>query len=187
MNDLTPGFSSALDAQACFRALLIAYSTPGRAVPLPVPLPSPPALSPACAALLLTLVDAQTKVALPEHHPAREWLTFHTGAPLAPPGEADFAVAADRPALAGLRQGKDEAPEDGATLILDLPSWNTGRRFRLSGPGLRAPATVMLPLDEHFLAEWAAQTRTRPRGVDLLLCAGAEILALPRSLTIEEG
>lgn len=188
MNDLSPGFTSALDAQACFRALLSAFSTPGRVVTLPVPLTPPPGLSPACAALLLTLTDAQTKVALPEASPARDWLIFHTGALLVEAGQAEFCVAQARPPLAALRQGCDEAPEDGATLILDLPDFeNSARRLRLSGPGLKEPVTMALPLDAAFLAEWRAQTRTAPRGVDILLCAGAKILALPRSLQIEEG
>lgn len=187
MNDLSPGFSSALDVQICFRALLNAYSTPGQAVTVPTPLTPPPGLSPACAALLLTLADAQTKIALAPEHPARGWLVFHTGALVSGIGVSDFVVATDRPALAALRQGTDETPEDGATLILDTGIAAPTRLFRLSGPGLKAPVTLPLPLDEGFLAEWRAQARTAPRGVDLLLCAGARVLALPRSLHIEEG
>ncbi len=188
MNDLSPGFTSSLDAQACFRALLSAFSTPGSIVTLPVPLTPPPGLSPACAAVLLTLADAQTKVALPEASPARDWLIFHTGAPLVEDGEADLCVATRRPPLTALRQGTDETPEDGATLILDLPDLESGaRQLRLSGPGLKEPVTVALPLDTQFLTEWQAQTRIAPRGVDILLCAGEKILALPRSLQIEEG
>ncbi len=188
MNDLSPGFTSALDAQACFRALLSAFSTPGSVVMLPVPLTPPQGISPACAALLLTLTDAHTNVALPEASTARDWLIFHTGAPLVEADEAEFCVAAQRPPLAALRQGTDEAPEDGATLILDLPDLETGaQRLRLSGPGLKEPVTVKLPLDAQFLTEWHAQTRMAPRGVDILLCAGRSVLALPRSLQIEEG
>lgn len=188
MNDLSPGFTSVLDAQACFRALLSAFSTPGSIVSLPVSLTAPPGLSPACAAVLLTLTDAQTKVALPEDHPAQDWLTFHSGAPLVEASEAEFCVATQRPLLAALRQGSDETPEDGATLILDLPSLEENvTRLRLSGPGLKNPVTVALPLDARFLAEWRAQACIAPRGVDVLLCADAQILALPRSLNIEEG
>lgn len=188
MNDLSPGLTSALDAQACFRTLLEAFSTPGRIVTLPVPLTPPPGLSPSCAAVLLTLTDAQTKVCLPEEHPGRDWLVFHTGAPLTQMPLADFCVATQRPPLSALRQGTDEAPEDGATLILDLPDLENGtRRLKISGPGLKEPVTMALPLDASFIAEWRAQTRMAPRGVDVLLCAGAKILALPRSLHIEEG
>lgn len=187
MNDLSPGFASALDVQACFRALLTAFSTPGSIVALPVPLTPPAGLSGACAALLLTLTDAQTNVALPELSPARDWLLFHSGPNLVQAVDAEFCVATQRPPLSSLRQGSDEAPEDGATLILDLPRLTGERSFRLSGPGLKEPVSVAMNLDAHFIAEWQAQCRTAPRGVDVLLCAGNEVLALPRSLHIEEG
>jgi alpha-D-ribose 1-methylphosphonate 5-triphosphate synthase subunit PhnH len=187
MTDLTPGFASALDAQACFRAILRAFSTPGTAVTLPVAPVPPPGLSPAAAAVLLTLADATTSVALPEANAAHRWLAFHTGARIVAPAAAMFCAARQRPPLTTLPQGTDETPEDGATLILDCAALHTGRPLRLSGPGLEHPIAATLPLDAAFLAEWHAQTRNAPRGVDILLCAGAEILALPRSLTIEEG
>ena len=186
MNDLSPGFSSALDAQACFRAILSAFSTPGSIVTLAATLTPPHGLSSASAALLLTLADTHTKVALPTASHAHDWLTFHTGAPLASIAEADFCVATARPALSGLRQGTDAKPEDGATLILDVERLD-GPAFRLSGPGLKTDITVALPLDAGFITEWQAQTHNAPRGVDLILCAGNQILALPRSLQIEEG
>ena len=186
MTDLAPGFTSVLEAQACFRAVLNAFSTPGSPVSLPVSLTPPHGLSMASAALLLTLADAQTKIALPEGSPAQPWLAFHTGAPFSPDSEADFCVATKRPALSTLRQGSDAAPEDSATLILDVERLE-GPPFRLSGPGLKDPVTVGLPLDPAFLTDWRAQTHNAPRGVDILLCAGSQMLALPRSLQIEEG
>lgn len=186
MNDLSSGFSSALDAQACFRAILSAFSAPGSIVTLPTTLVPPQGLSPASAAVLLTLADTHTKVALGTASHAHDWLIFHTGAPLVAPEEADFYVTTTRPALSALRQGTDAKPEDGATLILDVEQLD-GPAFRLSGPGLKTDMTVTLPLDHGFVAEWQAQTHNAPRGVDLILCAGNQILALPRSLQIEEG
>ena len=44
-----------------------------------------------------------------------------------------------------------------------------------------------LPLDADFIAEWRAQSRTAPRGVDIILCAGTTIIGLPRSLTIGDA
>lgn len=186
MNDLSPGFGSVLEAQACFRALLNAFSTPGSPVTLPVTLTPPTGLSMASAILLLTLADTHTKIALPEASLAHDWLRFHTGAPVAPMAEADFCIATTRPALTSLRQGTDATPEDGATLILDVERLE-GPVFRLSGPGLKTPVTVPLPLDPAFIGDWQTQTRNAPCGVDLILCAGNQILALPRSLQIEEG
>ena len=186
MNDLTPGFASAFAAQACFRAILTAFSTPGHLVRLPADLTPPLGLSIASAALLLTLADAHTKIALPDDVSIQPWLRFHTGAPPSPQEEADFCVARRYPALSTLRQGTDETPEDSATLILDVETMD-GPIFQLSGPGLAHPVEVALPLDEPFLLSWQAQTRNTPRGVDVILCAGDQILALPRSVRIEKG
>lgn len=188
MHDLAPGFASALDAQVCFRAILDAFSAPGRIVRLPVSLSPPSGLSAASAAVLLTLADAHVKVAFPEDAAARSWLNFHTGAPVTTVAEADFCVCAatDRPALSTLRQGTDEAPEAGATLILEVDDLD-GPAFRLSGPGLEHEAIIPLPLDASFLSEWQTQTHNAPCGVDIILCAGDRIIALPRSIRIEKG
>lgn len=186
MNDLSPGFGSPLEAQACFRAILDAFSTPGRIISLPVKLTPPPGLSVASAIVLLTLADTHTKIALPQNSTAYDWLRFHTGAPSADLATADFCVASTRPALTNLRQGTDATPEDGATLILDVERLE-GALFELFGPGLQTPVTMPLPLDPAFIEEWQTQSHNAPRGVDIILCAGQQILALPRSLQIKEG
>lgn len=186
MNDLTPGFSSPFEAQACFRAILNAFSTPGSTVPLPLSLLPPPGLSPACASVLLTLVDTHTKVALPKASPAENWLVFHTGAAFAEAETADFCVAATLPPLSSLRQGTDEKPEESATLILEVEDF-TGDSFKLSGPGLKEATTLRLPLNQAFITDWQNQTQKAPLGVDVILCAGNEIIALPRSLKIMEA
>lgn len=173
------GFASAAQAQKCFRGVLLAFSRPGALVTLDAVEP-PAGLSPAVAAILLTLADAATGVYLPE--PAHDWLKFHTGARPVAREAADFVVAAS---LAGLRNGTDEAPEAGATLIVDAEAL-AGPKFRLSGPGNETHLDVCLPLGGAFLAEWRAQKRIAPRGVDVLLCAGNKIIGLPRSTNIEE-
>jgi alpha-D-ribose 1-methylphosphonate 5-triphosphate synthase subunit PhnH len=186
MNFFSPGFNSPMESQSCFRGVLQALSRPGTMVTLEGILTPPPPLSPAAAAILLTLADPFTAVSLPESEAAREWLTFHAKARLTSPEAADFVLTFTRPALAGLRQGTDDEPEDSATLILDCPSFDLGRHYRLTGPGIETETLVQLPLDENFVAEWRAQSGTAPRGVDVILCAGTNIIGLPRSLTIEE-
>ena len=186
MNNLSPGFQSELEAQICFRAVLKAFSMPGHVVELPIDIQPPDGLSIASAALLLTLADTQTKIALPDNQAARDWLTFHTGAPASDFTEADFYLATSRPALSTLKQGTDEEPEASATLILEVERLE-GACFRLSGPGLKEPVTTTLPLDAPMLSEWQVQSRKAPCGVDIILCAGRRIIALPRSLHIEEG
>jgi alpha-D-ribose 1-methylphosphonate 5-triphosphate synthase subunit PhnH len=184
MNVLSPGFADAGEAQSCFRAVLRAMSFPGRAVTIGAALAAPPGLSPAAAALLLTLADAAVTVHLQDER-AADWLVFHTGTRRAPVGEADFVVAVARQRLADLAQGSDDEPEGGATLILEMPALARGQRARLTGPGIECALIVDLPLDTAFFAEWQDMSARAPCGVDVLLCAGTQLLALPRSLHLE--
>ena len=104
------------------------------------------------------------------------------------PDEAAFAVALSLPDLAALPAGTHEAPEESATLILQIAALGTGARYRLSGPGLREPTLLAangLPAD--FAAVWQRNHALYPRGVDIILCAGTTLAALPRSVSIEEA
>ncbi len=183
MTDLASGFANAGEAQTCFRAVLRALSRPGEIVNIAGDLPRAASLSPAAAAILLTLADATTAVSLEETQ-ARDWLVFHTSARMAPLRDADFVVARNRPQLSLLRNGSDDEPEDGATLILDIDGFH-GLQCRLSGPGIENATILFLPLDKDFFVEWAAQSKNLPRGVDILLCAGRQIIGMPRSVKIE--
>ncbi len=187
---ITPAFADPVrDAQQCFRAVLEAMSRPGRVQRLPPGFAPPPGLDPATAAVLLTLADAET----PLHHDAGNaadaWLRFHCGSPAAAPERAAFVLAtAAPPALALLDAGSDEEPERGATLILQVASLTEGRGWCLSGPGIEARhrlAVAGLPAD--FLPQWQARRGLFPRGVDVVLCAGHDIAALPRTTLIEES
>lgn len=185
-----PGFADpAADAQSCFRAVLDAMSRPGTVVAAGAGLCSPAPLDPATAAVLLTLVDADTPLWLdPAASAAADWVAFHCGAPQAENIKAAaFACALAMPALSGLHPGTDLAPEASATLILQVPAMGRGTPFRLSGPGLRAPAMLRLEgLPDNFAAQWAANHALYPCGVDVVLCAGEQLCALPRSVRTEE-
>lgn len=191
---MTPhaGFADpVLDAQACFRAVLDAMAHPGRIVAADAPDPPTP-LDPAAAAVLLTLVDAETPLWLDDAlAPAASWIGFHCGAALVARDKAAFGLAGGPGmggALAGFRTGTDDAPEDGATVILQVAALGRGRALRLSGPGLAAPAVLRVDgLAAGFVAEWEANHAGFPRGVDLILCAGRHLAALPRSVRVEEG
>ncbi len=90
--------------------------------------------------------------------------------------------------IAAMAAGSDDAPEDGATLILQVAALGRGRALRLSGPGLAAPARFAAEgLGDGFVAAWAANRALFPRGVDVVLCAGDQVCAFPRTLRIEEG
>lgn len=208
---LTAGFADpSLDAQRCFRAVLEAMSRPGRVQHLDAGLAEPPApLGVAAGAVLLTLADADTPVWIDDvAAPAADWLRFHAGCPLvAAPGEAQFALACGAmPALDALAQGTEEAPQDSATLVLQVASLAQGAllqvaslaqgtsppvasraALRLTGPGIETAHMLQVEgLPPGFVAAWARNAALFPRGVDVILCAGATLAALPRTLRIEE-
>ena len=186
-----PGFADPVaDAQACFRAVLTAMSRPGTPQRITAELAAPPPLGIAAAAVLLTLVDVDTTLHLPTPGAdAADWVRFHCGTDPSPNmADAAFLFAETLPDLATLAQGSDEAPQESATLILQVASLTAGARFTLRGPGLQAPtplAVTGLPPD--FAARWAANHAQFPRGIDLILCAGDTLVALPRSLSLGEA
>jgi alpha-D-ribose 1-methylphosphonate 5-triphosphate synthase subunit PhnH len=187
--DLSPGFANPVaDAQFCFRAVLDAMARPGRihsvyGVSAPAPLCS------SAAAVLLTLVDSETALWLdPEAAAAQPWISFHTGASLKPARSAAFAMALSLPDLTELSQGKDETPETSATVILQIAALAAGQCFVLEGPGLPAPTDLRVDgLPPDFTSVWRRNHSLFPCGIDLILCAGNELTALPRSVSVTEA
>jgi alpha-D-ribose 1-methylphosphonate 5-triphosphate synthase subunit PhnH len=187
-NDLSPGFADPVTgAQSCFRAVLDAMARPGQVhVVSGVVAPAP--LCHAAAAVLLTLVDHETPLWLdPQAASAQTWIAFHTGAPTVPAAQAMFAMALSLPDPAELPAGSDEMPETSATMILQVASLSNGRRFLIQGPGLREPRIVAIDgLPPDIVLIWHRNHGLYPRGIDLILCAGDQITALPRSVSIQE-
>ena len=186
-----PAFADPVgDAQATFRAVLDAMARPGKLHRAGEGLTAPAPLDPATAAVLLTLVDNETPLWLDAAAAsARDWLAFHCGAAIvSAPDQAAFAVALSLPDLAALPAGSHETPEHSATLILQIAALGTGARYRLSGPGLREPALLAAGgLPAGFAALWQRNHALYPCGVDVILCAGTTLAALPRSISIEEA
>ena len=188
-SELSAGFADPVsDAQCCFRAVLDAMARPGEmhrvgGVAAPAP------LCDAAGAVLLTLVDHETPLWLdPAAASATPWITFHTGAPFVLASQAAFAVALSMPAIADLPPGTDEMPETSATVILQVASLGTGKRFLLDGPGLRQPRIVAVGgFSPDFVTIWQRNNGRYPRGVDLILCAGNRIAALPRGVRVREA
>ncbi|HEX3575221.1 MAG TPA: phosphonate C-P lyase system protein PhnH [Rhodopila sp.] len=190
-SDISPGFADPVaGTQACFRSVLDAMSRPGRLQSIHG-VSAPPPLCDAAAAVLLTLIDHETGLWLdPDVEPARPWITFHTGASgLGCHGRgAAFAMALSLPDLATLPAGSDEMPETSATVILQVSSLTTGRCFVLQGPGLRGSADLRVDgLPPDFAAIWQRNHALFPRGIDLILCAGNTLTALPRSVSVREA
>jgi alpha-D-ribose 1-methylphosphonate 5-triphosphate synthase subunit PhnH len=191
MTHLSPGFADpVLDAQSSFRAILEAMSRPGRIQRIEACITPPAPLCTAAAAALLSLADADTPLWLDAGEVVAEWLRFHCGAPMTDDiGTARFVMACGTaPSLAALDIGTDEDPQLGTTLILQVAGLIAGDGWRLTGPGIQHEHRLrVLGAPADFTAAWARNHTLFPRGVDVLLCAGDSIAALPRSVTIAEG
>ena len=188
-SSLEAGFADPVhDAQTSFRAILDAMSRPGRIARVTgLTAPSPPGIA-ACAALL-TLVDHETPLWLdPAASPAREWIEFHCGAPIVTDQQACvFALALSLPDFDRLSAGTHESPETSTTVICNVKSFDAGNTYRLSGPGLREPASLTVSgLPPDFVTIWRRNHMLFPLGIDLILCAGDRLTALPRTVSIEE-
>ena len=187
MTTAFPGFAEPVfDAQSCFRAVLDAMAYPGRVIAAGGGLRPPAPLSPAAAAVLLTLTDGETAIWLgPGMEITSEWLRFHCGAPEGEPDLAAFALCLELPPLDALLWGTYDGPECSATVILQRPHFDAGPTLRLSGPGLLEATTVRLGLPVDFAARWRPNHESFPRGVDLIVCAGCQLAAIPRSIRVE--
>jgi len=185
-----------LAAQATFRAVLDATARPGTVVTLTERLDAPTPLTAGAAAIALTLCDHDTHVWLDAPLAATpavgEWLRFHTAARLiADPAGAAFAFVADAQALPPFETfnpGTLEYPDRSTTIVIAVASFNEGAHLVLTGPGIagqRAVRVAGLPAD--ILARLVENRRLFPRGVDLLLVCGSDIMALPRTTRVEAG
>lgn len=185
-----PGFADPVaGAQTAFRAMLAAMAVPGSLHAAGNGLIPPAPLHAATAAVLLTIVDGETPLRLdPAASSAKDWIAFHCGAVFTDAAHARFALAFTCPNLSDLNAGSDEGPEESATLILQVHALGRGTPYRLSGPGLAAPAILTVDgLPEDFGTRWAANHALFPRGIDIVLCAGTTIAALPRSVKLENA
>jgi alpha-D-ribose 1-methylphosphonate 5-triphosphate synthase subunit PhnH len=181
-----------LDAQRTFRAVLDAMAHPGRVVSL-APLDAPAPLGAAAAAVCLTLLDLDTPVWLDPAAATADvvaYLRFHCGAPVVgAPAAARFAVVADparMPTLGAFAGGTDERPDLSAMLVIQVTALTGERGARLTGPGIEGEALLEVVGAPALWRDWRANTGRFPRGVDVILCAGAHLAALPRTTCVED-
>ncbi len=182
---LEGGFeNAAIQAAHAFRAALEAMARPGTLHRVEGAAPPAP-LSKAAGGLILTLCDGTTPVHLAGRHDCglvRDWITFHTGAPVVAAGAAQFAVGAwdalqplDRFAI-----GLPDYPDRSATLIIEMAQL-TAAGVRLSGPGIQDHALLSVP----DVATFQANGGQFPCGFDCFLTAGDQVAGLPRSVRME--
>ena len=176
------------DPQATCRSIQEAISRPGALMTLPeIQDPSPFGI--ACAAILHALLDRSTPVALfPPDEAKAEWLRERCDVPIPPAREADYCIsemAAWNWNIGDLCIGSDEAPETGATLILEMPSLGDGPSLYLQGLGIRDRRRLSGRLNSDFLSFWKINNRLYPCGIDLIMRSKASFLCLPRTTRIE--
>lgn len=185
-----PGFTDPVQqSQRAFRAVLDAFARPGRAIEMDLDLNPPSPLCPALAAAALCLLDLDTRVWLGPgfaESSAGDWLRFHTGTALtSAPGHADFVLLDARhplPPFDAFAWGSDEAPEQGATLLIQTAALDGPAAFRATGPGIKEAAVLPdLCVAASFWAARIQACEAFPRGVDLLFGAGGRLIGLPRS------
>lgn len=178
-------------SQQAFRALLDAMARPGRVTTVESETGHPEGLAPALAATLLTLADLDTPVWFGpgfDNEAVKTWLRFHSGAPLATKSDqAAFALldATQMPALESFSFGTDESPERGATLLVQVSGLTGPAAMTWRGPGIRD--SIAMPycgLDQTLWRQRAALSTEFPRGLDLYLGCGRDLVALPRSTAI---
>ena len=193
---LRPGLADAsLDSQRIFRRIMEATARPGLSqIILSAPQP-PQGLSPAAGAVLLTLADVDTPLWLDPGLVATEaeaWLRFYCGCQItSDPSSAAFALVADpgsMPQLSAFNQGEAKYPDRATTLIIDIVGLRGGPAVVLRGPGIENEAVI----SPHGLppAFWSQRADVVSRfqfGIDLVLCAGSEILAIPRTTRTAGG
>jgi len=178
------GFQNApIDAAHAFRAAMTVMACPGEIRSLTGCQPPAP-LSVAAGALLLTVCDPDTRVHLAgatDTEAVRQWLTFHTGAPIACASEADFAVGTWQALgpLGSYRIGTAEYPDRSTTLIVECDDLQQAGA-ELSGPGIRDTSRLSLP----DIPAFQTNAGLYPLGCDFFFTCGSKIAALPRSTQI---
>jgi alpha-D-ribose 1-methylphosphonate 5-triphosphate synthase subunit PhnH len=205
LTDMTPGFRDpAHAAQRTYRVLLDVMARPGLVRRLPMDtlegLMPPPPIAPGAAAVMLSLLDAETHIALhgANDTPAVEsFLRFHTGARVTRIIEdAEFALGTGHALSSAfwsrLAIGTDEMPQLGATMIVEVAALGSehadesATRLLLRGPGIETEANLIVAGPPRAFWEWRiALQDDRPRGVDLILTCGDRLAALPRSTHLQ--
>ncbi|GFE66128.1 phosphonate C-P lyase system protein PhnH [Litoreibacter roseus] len=181
---LEGGFCNApIDAAYAFRAAMNAMARPGQIETVAGAQPPGP-LSVSAGVVILTLCDPETPIYLAGDHnctQVRDWITFHTGAPMTGPADAIFALGkwSDLVPLDQYRIGTPRYPDRSATVIVEMDELSNAGET-LSGPGIETATNLSLPDRQRF----QQNATLYPLGLDFFLTAGDRLAALPRTTKI---
>lgn len=190
---LSGGFREPVfESQDVFRMLMDSMARPGTIRTVGPDVGQPEPLGGAAGAIAVTLCDHETPVWLSVglfKSAVGEWIGFHTGAPITrEKAEARFAFVEAGAALASFglfSAGTQEYPDRSTTLVIEVAALGEGLPLTLTGPGIPHATTVLVTgLPEVFLRLWADNRALFPRGVDVILTAGKNLLCLPRTVRI---
>jgi alpha-D-ribose 1-methylphosphonate 5-triphosphate synthase subunit PhnH len=191
ITELPAGFADkVLSAQSTFRSVMEAMAHPGSVRHVVATVGTPSQLMPGTAAIALTLFDHDTPIFLDagmsQTSEVARWVKFHSGAPVvADASICHFALIADASELAdleGFALGSNEYPDRSTTLILQVESLSEGLRYELRGPGIDGIATLRATIaPEDLFNRLSINERLFPRGIDVVLVSGDEIVAIPRT------
>lgn len=184
------------DSQYCFRALLTCMSEPStiRTLDLSEAFGN---MASAMVQVAQTLADSSTPIMLSLSFMADaevlENMKFYVESPLTQRQDETVFYFVHRDDLVQVfthfvdfPNGTFEYPEQGTTIIVEVPSVETGVCLLLSGPGIKDTAEAYLgevPLAfAHFLAN---RTPSFPLGWDFIFTCGQQVWALPRTTKVE--
>lgn len=173
-----------IESARAFRSIMNAMAKPGQIFDL-IRAVAPAPFSQAAATVVLTLCDPETPIALLGEHNTqitRDWVTFHTGAPITDATGAKFVFGTwtDMIPLDRFAIGDAQYPDRSASLIVDNATLEN-RGSILSGPGIQTQIEFSLP----DTAVFKENARLFPLGLDFLFCSGNSIAGLPRSTKID--
>ena len=172
-----------IENAVAFRAAMNALARPGQIETISGAKPPAP-LSVAAGSLILMLCDAETPVSLSGSFDTamiRDWIIFHTGAPIVSPDEAVFAIGKWK-SLLPLSQfaiGTAQYPDRSATLIVECDELSS-QGETLTGPGIKATAQLSLPDTQTF----QHNAKLFPLGLDFFFTSGSQVAALPRTTKV---
>jgi alpha-D-ribose 1-methylphosphonate 5-triphosphate synthase subunit PhnH len=92
------------------------------------------------------------------------------------------------PPISTFSVGTQEYPDRSTTIVLKLPSLCGGEPLVLAGPGIDGTIEIApVGLPAPFEGLWRQNNELYPRGVDLILLAGPDMICLPRTVRIRKG
>ena len=184
-------------SQHIFRVVLDALANPGTirtSIVHPRLIAESLSVNPYMASVLVTLLDHEVSVHVadgPGSVELADFLVRRTRTTLADASDATFVVAhagsGDYVLPEVLRRGSLEYPDDGATLLIDVPTLGQESahdlELTMTGPGIVTVERIRVDgLNPKFLESRNVATANYPMGIDLLLIdSEGRVVGLPRT------